>query len=283
MTLTQRARPSPRLSPARVGLAAIVDAHPDDAALRLEPGAAGSSRRDAGSAPRRLVAVPDVDAWLDALIRAQEDERRRIARDLHDAIGQALTVIKLDLLSLQRRLADDLALAESITSVDRAIVEIQRITSDLRPAVLDDLGLIPALRWSLASQAEASGFEGRLSAGRLPALSPTIETVCYRIAQEALTNIARHSQASVVAMAITVRAGHVILTIHDDGVGFDTGRVGQSPMAERLGLLGIQERARLLGGVATIRSWPDRGTVVRARLPMEGTLGVARARAAVAS
>jgi signal transduction histidine kinase len=276
MDVSQHARPA-RPRHARVSLAAIVEARPDDAALRR---ARPRSTTPSGRGLARLAgADPETDAWLDALIRAQENERRRIARDLHDAIGQALTAIKLDLLSLQRRLRDDAALSGSISSVDQAIGEIRRITSDLRPAVLDDLGLVPAIRWALTSQAAAAGFDGRLTLGRLPALSPTVETVCYRIAQEALTNVARHAQASAVAIGLSTRAGHLILSIHDDGIGFDAGRMGQGPIADRLGLLGMQERARLLGGVATIRSRPGRGTIVRARLPILGQLDVVPPRA----
>ena len=213
------------------------------------------------------------DAWLDAMVQIQENERRRVARELHDAVGQSLTVIRLDLRSLQDRLGDEDALAGSIASVDLAMDEIRRIAADLRPAVLDDLGLVPALRSALTSHADTSGFQGRFSATRLPALSASVATVCFRIAQEALTNVARHAEANHVAVVVTARGDHLHLTVHDDGRGFDVVHVGQRPIGDRLGLVGMQERARLVGGTLEIRSLAGHGTVVRARLPLRPESG----------
>jgi len=218
-------------------------------------------------------AADERDAWLDAMVQVQENERRRVARELHDAVGQALTVIRLDLRSLQGRLGDDDVLAGSIAIVDLAMDEIRRIAADLRPAVLDDLGLVPALRSALRSHADTAGFQGRFSASRLPALSASVATVCFRIAQEALTNVARHADATNVAVLVTVRGDHLLLTVHDDGRGFDAVHISQRPIGERLGLVGMQERARLVGGTLEIRSLAGHGALVRARLPLRSPSG----------
>jgi signal transduction histidine kinase len=245
-------RTSSRRPPSlRLRLSAVANARADDSALREAPADSATS-----------------DELLDAVIRTQENERHRIARELHDEVGQALTGVKLDLAALQRRLGRDVDLAGSIAVIDAAIAEIRRIAFDLRPALLDDLGLAPALRWLLVHRCESVGLATRFIGSQLPTLDPILETVCFRIAQEALTNVARHADASTVTVTLGARGGLLYLAIQDDGRGFDVRRIARQPLGDRLGLVGMRERARLLGGDIEIRSSADVGTVIRARLPL---------------
>jgi signal transduction histidine kinase/DNA-binding response OmpR family regulator len=207
------------------------------------------------------------------LVVAQEDERRRLARELHDEIGQALTAAQLnlqglltlrDVRELPGRLEDSMALIESL------LQQVRALSLDLRPSMLDDLGLVPALRWYLSRQAERAGFQAQLFAEPLePRLPAELETTCYRIAQETLTNIVRHASARQVVVELRQSDGELRLTIRDDGAGFDV-RAARARAARgaSLGLLGMQERALLVGGEVTIESAPGQGAEVRARFPL---------------
>ncbi len=206
------------------------------------------------------------------LIETQEAERRRIARELHDEIGQELTALKINLQAGQRP-GDDAGLAfrlgDSLTIVERAIQQVRDMALALRPSLLDDLGLVAALRWFVDHQAQRSGFEAHLEAE--PArirVSPEVEIGCYRIVQEAVTNIVRHARARNVRVELALGEGELRLRIHDDGVGFDVGaaRVRASHGAS-MGLLTMWERARLLGGELEMISTPGQGTEVRASFP----------------
>lgn len=213
------------------------------------------------------------------IVQAQEEERRRLARELHDEIGQALTAVTLDLgmlaqlipktdERLQRALEDAQMLSQN------ALEEVRRLSVELRPAILDDLGLVPALRWAIDRHTERTGVQGRFEVigleGRLPS---EIETVCYRAVQEALTNAARHAGARNIAVTLELeRDGRTVhLTISDDGVGFDVNQaLHRAQAGGSLGLLGLRERVELLGGHLDIRSRPGRGTRIGIRLPVEG-------------
>ena len=204
----------------------------------------------------------------------QEAECRRIALELHDEIGQSLTAIKINLQTRQKyedQTPEQLN-AENLAIVERLLQQVRSLTLSLHPSVLDDLGLLPALRWMATQVATRSGFVVSVNAGdsetskRLP---PQLESACYRIAQEALTNIARHAKATRVEIDLAIDASGVTLKVWDDGCGFDTenknsrGHVGAS-----LGLIGMHERARLLGGDLTIESQPGHGCTVRLRSPL---------------
>jgi PAS domain S-box-containing protein len=207
------------------------------------------------------------------LLEAQETERRRIARELHDQIGQALTVLKISLQGLVRSCdAPTLALKveEYIRIVEGTIRQVRELSFDLRPSILDDLGLVPALRWYLDRQAQQTGFSPQFAADPLPErLPPHLEIACFRIAQEALTNVIRHAQAHQVGVELRQGEGELHLVIRDDGVGFDVaGKWEPAARGECLGLLGMEERAHLVGGQVEIESTSGHGTEVHARFPL---------------
>jgi PAS domain S-box-containing protein len=210
------------------------------------------------------------------LIETQEAERRRIARELHDEIGHALTMMKINL-QVVRSATDALPFTrlvqDSIDTVDRALQQVRDLAFDLRPSLLDDLGLVAALRWYIDREAQRAGFRAAfaadLSATRLPA---ELETACFRIVQAALTNVVRHAQARQVGVELRQRREEVHLVIRDDGVGFDVSAVGTGRASEaHLGLQGMQERALILGGHLDITSAPGRGTEIHAWFPLRSS------------
>lgn len=215
------------------------------------------------------------------IVQAQEEERRRLARELHDEIGQALTAIALDLGMMTQLLpqpneAVKRAIEDAQTLSQNALEEVRRMSVELRPSILDDLGLVPALRWYIDRHAERTGMRSRFEEigldERLPA---EIETVCYRAVQEALTNIARHASARNVSVCLERERGRdsVALTITDDGVGFDVNRALRRARAgDSLGLLGLRERVELLGGSLQIRSQAGEGTRIQIQLPIQPAL-----------
>jgi len=227
-----------------------------------------------GPAPGLLVAMLDghPDAAIRALVAAQEQERRRIARDLHDVIGQALTAVKLNLETLRRVAPGQLIDAElrrSIAIVDEAMREIRDVAIDLRPAILDDLGLVAAARWYLSRQGRLAGYRTSFAADPIPLdLDDEVESACFRVLQEALTNVARHARATRVRVEVRRTRGEILLVVEDDGVGFEVlrsrRRQGRRPT---LGLTGMSERACSIGGSIDISSTPGGGTRIRARFP----------------
>jgi signal transduction histidine kinase len=215
-------------------------------------------------------------------LRAQEEERRRLALELHDQTGQSLTALTLHAQAIGQTLAherSDAAIraqsqAERLNALaQRTLVEVQAIARHLRPSLLDDLGVVAALSWLAEDAEERLGVAARvkiagdeLEAGaRIPT---EIETALYRIAQESLTNAVRHGNARHIAIQLRSSAQALILTVADDGAGFALG----DEMARRerggLGVYGMRERARLLGGSLRLRSAPGRGCVARARVPV---------------
>ena len=206
------------------------------------------------------------------LIEAQEAERRHIARELHDEIGQELTALKINLQAAHHPDGDmELAsrLEDSMGIVERAIQQVRDMSLALRPSLLDDLGLVAALRWLVDHQAQRSGFEARLEAE--PArinVSPEVEIGCYRVVQEALNNIVRHAKAHNVRVEVALREGELRLLIRDDGVGFDVKAARErASHGASMGLLTMSERTRLLGGRLEMKSAPGQGTEIRAVFP----------------
>ena len=204
------------------------------------------------------------------LVTAQEEERRHIARELHDEIGQMLTVLKMNLESLREpaRLASTTGTVEvCVENVDRAIQQARALALDLHPAILDHLGLPAALRWFVA-QIPVGRQETHLAIeecdGRT--LSPEVKTAAFRIAQEAVTNVLRHARARNVWVSLASGRSNVELTVRDDGLGFDLGTLRRSPAAS-FGLSSMEERVRLVGGQFEIRTSPGAGTEVWARFP----------------
>ena len=200
---------------------------------------------------------------LQAVLSAQEEERGRISRDLHDQIGQSLTAL---LLGLDRNLEapdpDDLAKLKEIASI--ALSDVRRIALDLRPSVLDELGLEAALRRFARDTHERYQIDVRVLVTLPKRLGHQEETVLYRVAQEALTNVVRHARAGAVSVVVTASRGGVQLVVEDDGVGFDPTRLAA---AEQVGLMGMRERLELLGGSLRLESAPGEGCSVYARLP----------------
>jgi PAS domain S-box-containing protein len=205
------------------------------------------------------------------LITAQEEERRHIARELHDETGQSLTVIRMHLSDLLRGADGATArVPDCIEVVDAAIAQIRGMALNLRPTMLDDLGLADALQWALEQQAKVAGWSAKLEADEILAELPAdIQTACFRIGQEALANAARHAGASEVKLGLRMVGNDLELTVSDDGAGFDLERY-RTPEERRkhFGLISMAERAGLVGGNLDIETAPGRGTRIRASFPV---------------
>ncbi|MCX7671818.1 MAG: histidine kinase [Anaerolineae bacterium] len=210
------------------------------------------------------------------LVHSQEQERQRIARELHDETGQKLTALAMGLAAVETGLANgEIEAVRRLTHhlrelSDQAVVELRRIMSDLRPALLDDLGLTPALR-SLVQQfaVQHPDLQISLTADRqLPRLTSECETVLYRVAQEALTNIGRHARATRATVTLAQRGDYVRLEISDNGIGFDPNVAPRYAAGGGLGLAGMRERVALVGGRWSIHSAPGQGTQIAVELPL---------------
>jgi PAS domain S-box-containing protein len=210
------------------------------------------------------------------LLDIQETERRHLARELHDEIGQALTAAKINLQSLQRYpdpTAVTSRLADSVRIVERALQQVRSLSLSLRPPLLDDLGLAAALRWLVDERARRTGtrveFQDGVSDSRF---DPATEIACFRIAQEALNNVGKHSGARNVAVNLQVQHEALHLRVLDDGAGFDVAAARQRAAGgASLGLLGMEERATLAGGGIEWHSVPGRSTEVHAWFPLHTT------------
>ena len=220
---------------------------------------------------RLLTSTRQLKALSRRVLEVQELERRRVAIELHDELGQSLTAIKINLQLSERfkgELTGDL-IQENIRIVEDALAQVRRLATALRPSMLDDLGLAPALKWMADQTAQRSGFEVCFLYDRnQERLSPEIETACFRIVQEALTNIARHANPNRVEIALRREADQLVLCVQDDGTGFDLDAMSERAVAGgSLGVLGMRERATLLGGQLDIESTPGQGSKVRLRCP----------------
>lgn len=209
------------------------------------------------------------------LLEVQETERRALARELHDEIGQVLTAVKLNLQAVERIVVAEPAaqrVADGIVMVEQAIGQVRSLSLDLRPTILDDLGLIPALQWYLGRQAERLGIPLRLTAAPLAERQHrTVETACFRVVQEAVTNVARHAGARNVWVEVAQRDGELRVSVRDDGAGFDVAGVKQrARRGEHAGLLGMEERVALAGGRLEIDSRPGDGTTITAQFALQG-------------
>ena len=198
------------------------------------------------------------------VLRAQEEERRRLARDLHDEVNQALTAILLRLEAASHAAPPSLAdeLGELKRLVNQAMEELLQLARQLRPTALDDHGLLPALATHVRRFASQTGIRADLQTHGEPDLAPDEEIAVYRVAQEALANVARHAGASYVQVALDTSGNTLELRVRDDGCGFDPGRRHKG-----LGLDGMSERARLVGGDLEIESGPGSGTELVLKVP----------------
>jgi len=207
------------------------------------------------------------------LMQVQERERRQLAHDLHDEIGQAVTAIKMNLQTMQR-VADTTSIQEtlhdSLGILDKILQRVRDLSLDLRPSLLDDLGLVPAVRWYVERQAQRAGLVAEVEAeSLLPDLEPDLSVACFRIVQESITNVLRHAKATKIHVVLRQTDQGLDLCIQDDGIGFSMPeRLVTAAGRPTLGLLGMQERAQALGGTITIQSSPNQGTEVRVRIPL---------------
>jgi PAS domain S-box-containing protein len=231
----------------------------------------GAERRRAEQ--RLQVAYEQLQNLTRRLEAAKEEERRALARELHDEMGQALTAIKINIHLVSEGAApDQLAhrLSDTLSVIDRLIDRIRAMSLDLRPPLLDELGLVPALRGYLEAQEQRSGLRIVLTADpatlRLP---PEIEIAGFRVVQEAVTNVVRHAHAHGIRITLAVVDGHLDLSVIDDGRGFELAEVMErAARGQHLGLLGLQERALTLGGDMKVLSAPGQGTAIHVRVPV---------------
>ncbi len=211
---------------------------------------------------------------LEKVMNAQEEERKRLARELHDETGQALTAIGISLESLRAELPVEWKetrerLVDLQQMTQQTLVELRKMVLDLRPSALDDLGLVPAVRRYALQHLEPLGVKLEIEAGGMEHhLEPPVQTLLFRIAQEAINNVARHSRAKHVEIRFWQDEGNTMVMVEDDGIGFDpTPPAKASTTSTTLGLAGMQERAGLLGGRVTISSIHGQGTRVLVRVP----------------
>jgi PAS domain S-box-containing protein len=208
-------------------------------------------------------------------LKTLEKERRYIARELHDEIGQDLTAITIHLENMQHLPNSTVYMNhinENLAIIDRLIQKVRNLSFDLRPPILDDLGIVPALRWYFSriekEEKLSIHFVANFSDHRMPV---EIETACFRVVQEALTNVVRHAKARQVTIELKQEEKELQLTVSDDGIGFDVKSAQKRALlGESFGLLGMQERVALVGGTIEIESMLSRGTKVIAFFPLNG-------------
>jgi len=203
------------------------------------------------------------------LLNVQEDERRNLAYKLHDEVGQTLSAVKIGLEAAQKnceRPTGQPPLDDSILLVDQVLKQVRQIALDLRPSILDHLGLVPALRWYFDQQSQRSALRIDFRHwDMLTTIPAEVQTACYRIAQEAMTNILRHANAKNATVELRESNGMLAFSITDDGIGFN---FEQSKLRASLGLLGMKERAVVSGGSLEVISQPAKGTTILVRLPL---------------
>ncbi|UCH86156.1 MAG: PAS domain S-box protein [Dehalococcoidia bacterium] len=218
----------------------------------------------------------NLDFYLQQVTRAQEHERQRIAQELHDETAQSLMLMAQRLDSLassanKRRNKDVTAELQEVrgTTIE-ALMELRRLAQDLRPRILDDMGLVPALEWLADDLTQQDGIEARVEVdGTVPRMSEEGQLLLFRIAQEALRNVGKHSGASEATLSLRVDDDRLEMRVVDNGHGFTLPKaVGDLAATGKLGLLGMHERARLLGGTLDIRSERHGGTTVVVELPV---------------
>jgi two-component system sensor histidine kinase DegS len=206
------------------------------------------------------------------ILVAQEEERKRISRELHDEVGQALTAINMNLDMLKKKAANRLLVAHvtDLQSLLQQTMEtVHSFTRELRPAMLDHLGLVPALRAYVRNFRKRTGLRVRFRATKeVELLGGEEKTVLYRVTQEGLTNVARHSGASQASISIRRLERAIRMEVQDNGKAFRVEAISRAKDRRRLGLVGIQERVRLVNGEFMLESEPGKGTMIRVQLPL---------------
>jgi signal transduction histidine kinase len=226
--------------------------------LRLE----GEVQRRLEESVHSQASLQDLSAKL---VRAQEEERRKLSRELHDEIGQSFSAVLMEaenLLDLEPAPEVHQHIEAIRTVAEKGMNEIRNMALLLRPSMLDDFGLVPALDWQARETAKRTGMRVQVASEVADELPEEHKTCIYRVVQEALNNCARHAQASAVQVAVRSEPSEIFLSVQDDGSGFDTARV------RGMGLLGMEERVRHLGGTFEIDSKPGLGTRLEIKLPL---------------
>lgn len=233
----------------------------------------------------RLVADRKVNEYADRLqalsqqlLETQEAERRHIARELHDEIGQALTALKINLHAASTQVSAATGpvqelFSDSLEITENLLAQVRDLSLDLRPSMLDDLGLEAALRWYTGRQAQRTGIriEFRPPRGGTPRLATSVETACFRLVQEAITNVVRHASATNVLVEIVPSDGRLCVKVSDDGAGFDVEALSETARrGGSFGLVGMSERVQLAGGNVRVVSTAGSGTLVDANFPIPG-------------
>ncbi len=214
------------------------------------------------------------------ILLAQEEERKHISRELHDEISQILTGINVRLAALKIEATANTGnlkknIAHTQRLVEKSMAAVHRFARELRPAMLDDLGLIPALLAFMKEFGKRTGLHMRLTAAapaKLEPLDNLKRTVFYRVAQEALTNIAKHAHANLAKVSLQAQPGAVCMEIHDNGKAFDVNRILGSRRRIRLGIIGMRERVEMVGGIFSIESTPNKGTTIRVIIPFHNDI-----------
>lgn len=242
------------------------------------------SEESVGIANRNVRLFQQFDSHQDRLrsiskgvIRTQEEERSKISRELHDGIGQALSALKMNLDLVSNRLnsgdpskAKSL-LEESQKQVEQALEDVRELSRLLRPRMLDDLGLVPTLRWYVRNFSKRTGIDlGLKLKGLGRRLNPELETMIFRIIQEALNNISKHSKATAAQVSLNLSKGLLDLEISDNGHGFDPGKLNQSNFASGSGIAGIRDRVSLVDGTFTLQARVGIGIMLKIQIPVQG-------------
>jgi signal transduction histidine kinase len=237
---------------------------------------AGLERRSEQQHLRTEQAEKELRRLSQKLVHAQEDESRRLSRELHDEVGQMLTALRVELGNLDKlrngpehEFTAHLEDAKSLAV--RTLSSVRNLASALRPSVLDDLGLGPALQWQAREFSRRTGVPVEVVLGGLPVELPDLHRTCvYRVVQEALTNCARHADAQEIRVALHTEADQLSLSIQDDGRGLPVNGAGQEGgiPSSGLGLVGMEERVHELGGSLEIRSTPGKGTLIKVTIPL---------------
>jgi len=222
----------------------------------------------------RVRANEELSAFASAAHAIRESEKTRIARELHDELAQSLTAIKMDAILVRDAMPCDTdavraKLDDMLGLLDTTVAATRRIASDLRPLLLDDLGLVPAIQWLTHNFSQRHGVACKLSLDEEVELAEPYATAVFRIVQESLVNVAKHAGASRVEVRIERTATAVVLEVADDGSGFS---MDAPRKTSSLGLMGLRERARLLQGTMEIDTAPGRGTRVRVVIPVSETV-----------
>lgn len=222
----------------------------------------------------------ELHALSEQAINALEEERKQIALTLHDDTGQSLSMLIINLERLESNLPrDELLIIDKLGETRKlaqdSLANLRKIVYGLRPTILDDLGLLPAIRWYARANLENAGIMVEVTGdGELEALPAGINSTLFRIAQEAINNIVRHSKAASAEISLKCSPDQVVLTVMDDGVGFDPNSVRENALqTQHLGLLGMRERAELVGGSIKLTSEPGKGSQIQIVVPCSAAGG----------